>query len=296
MLGRAATGSRRRNTKSAEQWRDSIDSAASDVPPDLRHAAFFEAEYAMVVLPQRITTREDYFKVRRPGRGVSLDRERRNAVWDVIGAYRASSSVNGAIDFGEAAAIAAALLEARACTSGGSRAGRRGAGPEPDALAVPPMRWSPKGRTTSSSPRTRTSGSTVSASSSGRYGIKIVGRSRRLSLNYRTTAQNLHFAVGVLEGGEYLDLEEEATEVDGYRSARTGPAPRLVATSSITEELEQSAEIVVRLARRRRRAGHDRHPGARRRPGEPDLARPGRAGSRRCGWSPTRPACRSCRR
>ena len=36
-----------------------------------------------------------------------------------------------------------------------------------------------------------------------RFGIKIVGRSRRLTLNYRTTAQNLHFAVSVLSGAEY---------------------------------------------------------------------------------------------
>ncbi len=38
------------------------------------------------------------------------------------------------------------------------------------------------------------------------YGIRIVGRSQRLTLNYRTTAQNLAWAVGVLSGGEFVDL------------------------------------------------------------------------------------------
>ena len=42
----------------------------------------------------------------------------------------------------------------------------------------------------------------------GRYGIRIVGRSQRLTLNYRTTAENLGYAVGVLQGGDYRDLED----------------------------------------------------------------------------------------
>jgi superfamily I DNA/RNA helicase len=78
----------------------------------------------------------------------------------------------------------------------------------------------------------------------GRLGIRIIGRSRRLALNYRTTAQNLQFGVGVLEGSDYVDLEEEKTGLDGYRSARSGPPPRLVQTTSVTDELDRAAEIV----------------------------------------------------
>jgi hypothetical protein len=58
----------------------------------------------------------------------------------------------------------------------------------------------------------------------GRYGIRIVGRSQRLTLNYRTSAQNLRYAMAVLDGGDYLDLEDQA-ESAGYRSARSGPEP-----------------------------------------------------------------------
>jgi len=56
-----------------------------------------------------------------------------------------------------------------------------------------------------------------------RLGIKIVGRSRRLTLNYRTTQQNLRYALGVLEGGEFTDSEGGAQDEHGYRSARLGP-------------------------------------------------------------------------
>lgn len=39
------------------------------------------------------------------------------------------------------------------------------------------------------------------------FGIRIVGRSQRLTLNYRTTAQNLAYAISVLRGGNYVDRE-----------------------------------------------------------------------------------------
>jgi hypothetical protein len=77
----------------------------------------------------------------------------------------------------------------------------------------------------------------------GRYGIKIIGRSRRLTLNYRTTAQSLRYAMTILDGADYTDLEE-SPESTGYRSARTGPAPHQVTISSLTDELDAIAAQV----------------------------------------------------
>lgn len=71
----------------------------------------------------------------------------------------------------------------------------------------------------------------------GRYGVAIVGRSQRLTLNYRTTAQNLRYAMTILEGGEYIDLEAE-TEATGHRSARRGPAPTVRTVDSLADELQ----------------------------------------------------------
>ena len=76
-------------------------------------------------------------------------------------------------------------------------------------------------------------------------GIKIVGRSRRLTLNYRTTAQNLGYAVGILSGETYVDGEGEAESASQYRSARRGPVPQAIATSSVGDELDKAAEIVA---------------------------------------------------
>ena len=67
----------------------------------------------------------------------------------------------------------------------------------------------------------------------------------RLTLNYRTTAQNLAWAVRVLEGGDYVDLEEGAERSSDYRSARSGPRPRLFACQTLSAELDQAAELVT---------------------------------------------------
>ena len=49
----------------------------------------------------------------------------------------------------------------------------------------------------------------------GRYGIAIRGRSRRLKLNYRTTAQNLDFAVSILRGGAFDIAAMEDDDLPG---------------------------------------------------------------------------------
>lgn len=73
--------------------------------------------------------------------------------------------------------------------------------------------------------------------------IKIVGRARRLTLNYRTTAQNLHFAVSILSGAEYKDLEQGEESAEDYRSA-LGPNPRLLECSDHADELDKVADQV----------------------------------------------------
>ncbi|WP_193307715.1 UvrD-helicase domain-containing protein, partial [Mycobacterium tuberculosis] len=58
-----------------------------------------------------------------------------------------------------------------------------------------------------------------------RYGIAVQGRSRRLTLNYRTTLENLRYAMEILSGVEYSDAEAEDVTTAGYRSSRSGPKP-----------------------------------------------------------------------
>lgn len=229
----------------ANPWRDAIDTAGGGVPEPLRSEAFLVAEYNSVILPNRVTTKEAYLKVRRPGRGVALDRSKRGAVWDVVAACRAQARVLGTLDFQETTAVAAAHLdrvaedgrlfdhvlvdEGQDLSAVHWQLLRALVGEHPDDLFI------------AEDSHQRIYGRRVVL---GQYGIKVVGRSRRLTLNYRTTAQNLRYALRILQGADFVDLEE-GTETSGdYRSARSGPAPSEIGCTSMTAELEAAARTV----------------------------------------------------
>jgi superfamily I DNA/RNA helicase len=222
-------------------WRSALDSAGRDLPAEIANEVFLAAEYGLVVLPKKVHDKAGYLRVRRPGRGIALDRARRASVWSLLESYRSHLRTDGKLDFAEAAAVAAAHLQST--------------GPLADHVLVDegqdlsPSHWqllralaadgaddlfiAEDSHQRIYGPRTVL----------GRYGIKIVGRSRRLTLNYRTTAQNLRYAMTILDGAEYTDLEE-SPEATGYRSARTGPAPRLATINSLTGELDAIATQV----------------------------------------------------
>jgi superfamily I DNA/RNA helicase len=229
-------------------WRDAIDAAGGALPTVLRAPAFLAAEYAQVVLPNRITSREAYYKVRRPGRGVALDRAKRSAVWDVIEAYRAAARIAGSVDFPEAATIAAAHLVRVAAAPGGSHVADHVLIDEGQDLG--PAHWQLMRALVGAhaddlfiaeDSHQRIYGQRVALSA---YGIRIVGRSQRLTLNYRTTAQNLAYAISMLRGGTYVDLEEGPESASSYRSARSGPVPRLIPCATLTEELDKAADLI----------------------------------------------------
>jgi superfamily I DNA/RNA helicase len=225
-------------------WAAAVEDRGNDLPPDLRAVSFLEAEYATVILPNLVTTREEYLKVRRPGRGVALNRSRRNAVWDTVEAYRAAAAADGTTDFEEKAAIASHLLIKR----DGERFADHVLVDEAQdlspcrlmllrALVAPGL----NDLFLAEDSHQRIYGQRMVLS---RYGINIVGRSRRLMLNYRTTEQNLRYALSMLSGSDYTDLEDEPETGQGYRSARRGPQPVVKAVGSLTEEYDLVAEIV----------------------------------------------------
>ncbi len=228
----------------SSRWRAVLDSATSTLPAEIANETFLTSEYALVVLPNRIKNETEYLRVRRPGRGLALDRAKRAAVWSLVSAYRAQNRIDGTLDFTEAAAVAAAFLE------------EAGAAQRPadhvlvdEGQDLSPTHWQmlraiagegPDDLFIAEDSHQRIYGQRTVL---GRYGIKIVGRSQRLTLNYRTTAQNLRYAITVLDGVDYVDLEEQPESTD-YRSARSGPEPQHIPTHSLTEELDAIADRV----------------------------------------------------
>jgi superfamily I DNA/RNA helicase len=218
------------------RWRETIESTGTRLPHQLANETFLATEYAHIVLPNKVHDEAAYLRVRRPGRGVALDRAKRSAVWALTAAYRAQSRIDGSLDFTEAAAVAAAYLakqtdrpadhvlvdEGQDLSPTHWQLLRALVGERPDDLFI------------AEDSHQRIYSTRVVL---GRYDVAIVGRSQRLTLNYRTTAQNLHYGMALLEGGEYVDLEG-ASEATGYRSARTGPAPTVESVDSLAGELQ----------------------------------------------------------
>lgn len=229
-------------TNEQNAWREALDVAGEALAPRLRNTAFLSSEYEQVVLPNLITDEAGYLRARRAGRGVRLNRAARKAVWAVVERYRADTRLAGTISHAEAAAIAAAYLErtgpladhvlvdeGQDLSANHWRLVRALVADGPDDIFI------------AEDSHQRIYGARLVLS---RYGIGTRGRSRRLTLNYRTTAQILGWATNVLEGGRYVDLDEAEDSVEGYRSARSGPRVRLIRADTLTDELDRAAETM----------------------------------------------------
>lgn len=234
-------------TRSDLVWREVNNAVDSGLNPKLATPNFLENEYVAVVLANKATTLEQYAKVARAGRGVRLSRPQRIAAWKLIEGYRRHSRMDGTLSFPEVLAVAAEHLRLRNDANRGHLADHVIVDEAQDLHAT---HWAllralvpegPNDLFIAEDSHQRIYGQPVVL---GRLGIKIVGKSRRLTLNYRTTAQNLHFAVGILSGAEYTDLEQGQESTAEYRSARLGPNPRLIECASQTEEIDKVAQQV----------------------------------------------------
>ena len=227
-------------------WQEVLTLMGDELPEGLRSADFLESEYELIVLPQRVTTLKQYLRVRRPGRGVALDRSKRAAVWKAMERYRDRSADLGVTSFAEQLALAAAWLdheaglgtprpfrhvlvdEAQDLTPAHLQLLRALVEPGPDDLFL------------AEDSHQRIYGKKITLS---HYGIQVRGRSRRLTRNYRTTRQNLDVAFGILDPGTYEDMEGQAEE-HHYVSPRSGPEPLLLHATDRADELSKAAELL----------------------------------------------------
>ncbi|MEL7584965.1 UvrD-helicase domain-containing protein [Brevibacterium casei] len=250
LLGRAHQNLSARSDDS--DWDQALGVATDDYPERARNRVFLKDEYEQVVLPNRLTTKADYMRVRRPDRGVRLSRQQRALVWDVFEAYRARTATNDSLSWEEVSHLAAVVLHNRAHDEDnpGSTESERRSAYLVDHLLVDEgqdlhaghwmflralVRPGRDDLFIGEDSHQRIYGTKVVLS---KFGISIVGRSRRLTLNYRTTEQNLAFGLGILAGGDFTDLEDSTESVTGYRSLRTGQPPTVRGFSNLDEELD----------------------------------------------------------
>ncbi len=228
-------------------WQEVLTLMGDELPEGLRSADFLESEYELIVLPQHVTTLKQYLRVRRPGRGVALDRSKRAAVWKAMERYRDRSADLGVTSFDEQLALAAAWLDHEA-TLGTPRPFRHVLVDEAQDLTPAHLQLlralvepGPDDLFLAEDSHQRIYGKKITLS---HYGIQVRGRSRRLTRNYRTTRQNLDVAFGILDPGAYEDMEGQAEE-HHYVSPRSGPEPLLLHATDRADELSKAAELLT---------------------------------------------------
>lgn len=249
ILGRATGSARVFSANDNEEfWDDSlIASEQTDLPDELQHHEFLNQEFETVVLAQSITTEKDYLRASRPGRGTPLNRGQRKKVWAVIKMFMTTCSREGKHPWPVLSAIASEILENRAAEGKGRlfdhvlideaqdfHAGhwrflRASVEPGPNDIFI------------AEDAHQRIYGQQHVLS---RFGISTRGgASHRLTLNYRTTEENLKYALGMLTG-DWIDADGEKDSVDNYRSARRGPRPVLHRFNTENEEFEGIAALI----------------------------------------------------
>lgn len=224
-------------------WEEAIRTAGA---PELT-AGFLAGEYRTVILALPERTRAAYLAVKRPGRGVRLNRVQRAAVWSAVEAFTRAAEMQGRTTFELLAARAADILadpvlraeaptydhvvvdEAQDLHAGHWRVLRGLVPSGPDDLFL-----CEDGHQRIYGERTVLS----------RLGVETRGRSRRLTLNYRTSRQNLAFALGIIGDASVQDLDGEQESVAGYHSTFTGPVPALRGFGSQAEETASLVETV----------------------------------------------------
>ena len=243
-------------------WYEALALMGNELPEGLRSADFLESEYELIVLPQRITTLRQYLRVRRPGRGVALARDKRAAVWKAIESYRDRSAALDVVSFSEQLALAAAWLDAEAAR-GAPRPFRHVLVDEAQDLTPAHLQLlralvdsGPDDLFLAEDSHQRIYGRKITLS---HYGIQVRGRSRRLTRNYRTTRQNLDLAFAILDPGAYEDMEGRVEE-HRYVSPRSGPEPLLIHASDRDQEIKKAGALLDWWLKEDRDAGEQSAP------------------------------------
>jgi superfamily I DNA/RNA helicase len=204
---------------------------------------FLQHEWEQVILAQDLSTEQAYLTCLRAGRGRPLTKAQRSQVW------QAAQRVTGDL-------AATRQSTHRQLANEATHLLRRAKAPRyqhvivDEAQDLNPAQWrllravvppGPDDLFIASDPHQRIYDNRVSLAS---LGISVRGRSRRLSMNYRTTQEILAWAVPLLGADPVTGLDGEVDSLLGYRSPMHGPRPRIHTADTREQELAFLSERI----------------------------------------------------
>ncbi|NLN92812.1 MAG: UvrD-helicase domain-containing protein [Candidatus Hydrogenedens sp.] len=196
---------------------------------------FLRDEWEKVVQNNDLQTRQDYLKVRRVGRGKTLSRKDRAALWEVFEQYRDALKELGKVEWSDV------IRQTRLYLEGKSRLPYRAVVVD-EAQDFFEEEWrliralvpeNPNDLFIVGDAHQRIYGPSVVL---GRCDINIRGRSHKLRINYRTTEQIKNWALALLHGIDVDDLDGGIDDQAGYTSLFNGPEPDIHFFHSLHEE------------------------------------------------------------
>lgn len=214
--------------------------------PDLADKEFYREEWDAVVQPSGCVSLEDYKRVPRVGRGKRLSRQQRKAAWPVFEEYRNLLEAKNLRESEDAMRDAAALLRKLGPGRAQYRAIVVDEAQDMSTIAFELLR--------SIVPEEQPNDLFIVGDGHQRIyrrrvvlkqaGINIVGRSRKLYINYRTTDEIRAFAVSILRNVDIDDLDAGSDNNSKYKSLVHGDPPEIRNFASFAEEVAAIAKHV----------------------------------------------------
>lgn len=222
-----------------DELRDRLQRAATEAGATFT-PAFLREEWEQVVLANDVRTEDGYVAAPRRGRGRGLTKGQKRSVWAALSRFVDGLRADHLWTFLTVADEAARLVAAR---------------PAPpfrhvvvdEIQDLHPAQWrllraavpvGPDDLFLTGDPHQRIYGNHVSLRN---VGISVAGRSSRLRINYRTSAEILQWSMGVLGDIAVADLDDGLDSLTGYRSALHGQPPELGPAASPAHEAEELA-------------------------------------------------------
>lgn len=219
-------------------WAGLIDELGLSFTP-----VFLSEEWRQVVLARRISTADDYLAAKRTGRGRALGAAQRAQVWQAIWEFEQALTQQGVWTHETVRREATRLLEetsdkpfrhivideAQDLSPDQWRLLRAAAARAPDDIFI------------AGDTHQRIYDNRVSLRE---VGINIAGRSSRLNINYRTTAEILGWSLGLLRGEPIDDMEGGLDSIAGCKSYVHGTLPTLSGHQSAEAEAKFIATSV----------------------------------------------------
>lgn len=198
--------------------------------------SFFKEEWERVIQPQSVTTLQEYIRAKRIGRGTRLSRAQRKMVWDVFEEYRLLLSRRNFKEPSDAMRDAKVLIEQGKLEEKYESVVVDEAQDFSEQAFMLLRTLVPEGKNDLfivGDAYQRIYGHKVVL---GQCGIKIVGRSRKLKLNYRTTDEIRKWAVTLFDAYQVDDLDNGIDKQNDYKSLYHGPEPVIQVFDTVEEE------------------------------------------------------------